>query len=212
MAMAVEIWKNYFDVVVLPSPVVAEYAVQLSRRLQRHGAEFVLGPRSYIPHISLYHIPVLPKDFRNFSDAVTALAASHSGGELQLTALEMPVIQTDKPLWLRSLHRDVVRSTVRYFDWDYGAQERWHTDYLPARLKARAEENVRKYGSPLIGGVFRPHITLTSFTDKTVVSEIPEFEIEPLRFEVKKIAICEMGPHHSCQRVVKTFRLNVGAS
>jgi len=206
--MAAEIWKNYFDVAILPPPEVAKYAVELSTRLNRYGTGFVLGPTSYIPHISVYHIPVLAPAFRDFSEAVMAVAESCSGGRLQLNSLEMPVVQTDKPLWLRRLHRDVVNATVCYFDWDYGAQENWHTDYLPDRLKVHAERNLHKYGSPLIGSVFRPHITLTSFTNKAVVSEIPTFEIEPLSFEVKEIAICELGPHHSCQRIVSKFRLN----
>jgi hypothetical protein len=209
--MAAEIWKNYFDVVILPPPKVTNYAIGISAGLQQYGAEFVLGHENYIPHISLYHIPVSPSDFNDFSKAVSAIAEGHVGGELQLTRLEIPVVQTDKPLWLRRLHRDLVRATVCYFNWDCGAQERWNTDYLPAQLKARAEENLRKYGSPLIGSVFRPHITLTSFPDRALVSGPPNFKIEALRFDVKEIAICELGLHHSCQRIIRRFRLNVNA-
>jgi hypothetical protein len=136
-----------------------------------------------------------------------SVAATHPGGELKLQKLDWPVIQTDKPDWLRNLHRTIVDNTLEYFNWKHGAEDTWNTDYLPAHLKERARRNLRKYGSPLVGSVFRPHITLTSFEQKSVVSEIPHLKVEPLSFPVGAIAICELGPSHSCQRIVKTFQL-----
>src|SRR5262245_59901987 len=55
-------WPNYFDVVILPSAAVRDHSIALSRKLQKYGAKFVLGRRRYLPHISLYHIPVKPED------------------------------------------------------------------------------------------------------------------------------------------------------
>jgi hypothetical protein len=206
-AMAIDVWKNYFDVVILPSKDVANHAIDLSSQLQGYGAKFVLGKRRYIPHISLYHIPVSPENFSDFATALKSVAAKHSGGELKLQKLDLPVIQTDKPDWLKSFHRAVVDNSLEYFNWKHGAEETWNTDYLPAHLKDRARSNLKKYGSPLVGSVFRPHITLTSFEQKSVISEIPPLKVEPLSFPVNAITICELGPSHSCQRIVKTFQL-----
>lgn len=99
--LAAEVWKNYFDIVIF-SREVADYAVQLSRELRRYTTWFVLGRRRYLLHISLYHIPVLPSDFSDFSDTVGSIAKAHRGGPLRLTGLEPPVIQTDNPAWLRN--------------------------------------------------------------------------------------------------------------
>src|SRR5262249_280571 len=154
------------DIVILPPPEIVDYVIALSKMLQHYSAKFVLGKRQYIPHISLYHIPVSSEKFADFSTALGSIAAVHSGGALTLRNLEMPVIQTDKPEWLRKLHQNVVKATVPYFDWDYGADDTWSTDYLPVHLRKPARSNLKRYGSPLTGVVFRPHITLTSFADK----------------------------------------------
>jgi len=195
-------WKNYFDVVILPPPPVRDYAISLSARLKKFGGRFVLGKRRYIPHISLYHIPVLPENFEVFREEVETITERFSGGELTLSSIELPLLMTDKPKWIQQLHIDVVTNTSRYFDWDYGAEDSWNMDLLPANLRARAKGYIQKYGTPLIGAVFRPHITLTSFEDRSVVGEIPPLPFKPMRFQVDTIHICELGPSHSCQRIV----------
>lgn len=194
------LWKNYYDVVILPPPPVRDYAIDLSRQLQRFGAKFVLGKQRFVPHVSLYHIPVRPEDFEDFSNEVSDVAAGCKGGELKLTGIEMPLLMTDKPAWLSQLHRDIVRRTLKFFDWDYGAEETW------AAESPRAKTCLEKYGTPMIGRLFRPHITLTSFEDKAVAREIPPPGFKPLAFPVDDIWICELGPSHSCQRVIRRFR------
>src|SRR5690349_8975882 len=93
----VEIWTNYFDIVILPPPVVRDYAIELSARLKNYGAKFALGNRRYLPHISLYHIPVLPRDFDEFSTEVKEIAASSTGGALNLHSIKLPLLLTEKP-------------------------------------------------------------------------------------------------------------------
>jgi 2'-5' RNA ligase len=203
------IWRNYFDVVILPPPDVWKHAIALSRQLRRLGGEFVLGNRQFLPHISLYHIPVSRKLFPKFSRAVREVAAATKGGGLRLMSIDMPVLMTDRPPWLKRLHRDIVQTTLPYLDWDYGAGELWKTDMLPAHLQAEARDNLRKYGSPMIGRVFRPHITLTSFGKQRKPEKV-RLEFERLSFPVAEIAICELGPHHTCQRTIVKYRLGAG--
>jgi hypothetical protein len=57
----------------------------------------------------------------------------------------------------------------------------------------------------MIGPLFRPHITLTSFGDRP--NPRMHLTFEPLVFDAGSIAICELGPHHSCQRKVAEFPL-----
>src|SRR5262249_33069078 len=143
-----EVWKNYFDIVILPPPPVRDYAIELSTRLGKYGSKFVLGKRRYIPHISLYHIPVQPEHFESFRREVERIAASFNGGELKLSSIELPLLMTDKPKWLQKLHLDVVKKTSKYFDWGYGAEDSWSLDLLPANLKVRAKSYIRKFGTP----------------------------------------------------------------
>jgi len=188
---------------------VRDYAIDLSIQLKKFGGRFVLGRRRYIPHISLYHIPVRAENFEPFSHQVENITCAFSGGELKLRAIELPLLMTDKPEWLQKLHLDVVKKTSKYFDWDYGAEDSWSTDRLPANLRVRAKGYLEKYGSPLIGAAFRPHITLTSFDDKSVLDEIPPLPFRPMSFHVDTIHICELGSSHSCQQIVTKFNASV---
>ena len=186
-----------------------KHAIALSRQLQSHGGKFVLGDRRFLPHISLYHIPVNPKVCPLFMRAVKRIASRSSGGALRLRSIDMPVLKTDKPRWLIDLQRDVVDNTLEYFDRNWGAEETWDIDKLPLSLRAAGKRHLKKYGSPMMGRVFRPHITLTSF-ERRPTKDIP-LEVIPLVFDVDEIVICELGPHHTCQRVIARYPLSSAA-
>jgi hypothetical protein len=204
------LWSNYFDIVILPPPAVQDLAIALSKSLQPYGGKFVLGKTRFLPHISLYHIPVRPERFAAFSNAVGQVSSRHAGGELQLLSMDMPALMTSKPDWLSLLHLQMVEHTKAYRDRDSGVEGTWHTDYLPPELAGPARRYLEEFGSPLIHEVFRPHITLTSFVDKSVTGSIPAATFEHLSFEVNSVAICELGPSHSCQRIVATYPLLPG--
>jgi len=201
------LWRNYFDIVILPPPEVRAHSIALSKQLAPHGGKFVLGTRHFMPHISLYHIPVRPDRFGEFADAVRDVAARNAGGMLRLVSIEMPVLMIDKPAWLSRLHLEIVESTKEFLDRDYGVEEMWRTDYLPAELVEPARRHLREFGSPLIDTVFRPHITLTSFADYSMARRVPRMAFALLSFKAESISICELGPSHSCQRTVETYPL-----
>ena len=201
------LWPNYYDIVILPPPDVQEHAIALSKVLEPYGSRFVLGIERFIPHISLYHIPVSAERFETFAKTVQDVASGNSGGKLRLVSLEMPVLVTDKPDWLTALHQEIVGRTGEFLDRQYGVESTWHTDYLPRGLVEPARRYLQQFGSPLINEVFRPHITLTSFEDRDVLRSIPSIGFEPLTFDVGEISICELGPSHSCQRTIATYPL-----
>jgi hypothetical protein len=199
------VWKNYFDVVILPPPDVRDYSIDLSARLQNYGGKFVLCKHRYIPHISLYHIPVRPEKFEAFSREIQKISGAFAGGELNLRSIELPLLMTDKPKWITRLYLDVINKTKKYFDWSYGAEDTWKMGLLPANLRSRAQGYLKTFGTPLMGAAFRPHITLTGFEDISVVRKIPPMTFKPMSFDVDAIHICELGPFHSCQRIVAKF-------
>src|SRR5262245_24039480 len=116
------LWPGYYDVAILPPAPVREYAIALSRRLRRAGGRWTLGARAFLPHVSLYHIPVRGEHLQAFLEDVQDVTASAELGELRTTGFDMPVLMVDKPDWLRKLHRRIVLRTVQYFDWTYGAE------------------------------------------------------------------------------------------
>src|SRR5712671_3984014 len=119
------LWPGYYDVVVLPPVPVRNHAIGLSRKLRRMGGQWQLGRRAFLPHISLYHIPVLEKDVEVFLVELQRIVDSAPWGELETTGLDMPVIQVSNPDWLKNLHRRIIRRTVRFFNRRYGAEQLW---------------------------------------------------------------------------------------
>ena len=200
------IWTGYYDVVIVPPYPIQTYAIEISRRLAKLGGKWKLGRRRFIPHISLYHIPVHPKDWDKFNLELRRLAKEARPAPLQLVGFDMPVLQTSKPAWLDALQRKVVLRTVPYFNRSYGAEEAWGLDFFAGRRKQFAKEYIRRYGTPMFGMNFRPHITLTSFKGKESPSDF-KIDVKPFQFTPDHIAICELGESHSCQRVLERISL-----
>jgi hypothetical protein len=186
-------WPGYYDVVILPPPAVRDYSIQLSRRFQ--GTWF-LGKRRFLPHISLYHIPVRDRDFDAFSRTVRGISESTPWGWLETVGFDVPLLLVSKPPWLDRLQRRVVRRTLPYFDQDAGVQQRWSLRRFSGHRLFYAKSYLRCYGTPMHGMNFRPHITLSDSDQHTGLP------FRRIRFRADALYICELGESHSCQRIV----------
>lgn len=189
-----KIWKNYFDIVILPPREISDYARELSKGLARYGTKWKLGKKSFIPHISLYHIAVKPKSFDDFIVEIQHTMSNFSPGYVKTTVIKPHMLMFDKPLWIQKLHRKVIKKTIKYVDWGYP------NHWPPRRGKVRAR-SIKKYGTPLVGAHFRPHVTLASFSGDT--PKLPIKKARVFKFKPTHIYVCELGPSHSCQRVVE---------
>lgn len=199
--MKKQIWKNYFDIVILPPKEVTECAIELSKQLSRHGTKWTLGRRAFIPHISLYHIPVEPKNFDAFVAEVSKTIKNFPQGYLKSTMIDSNLFMFDKPIWIQKLYLKIIKNTLKYCNWKYGISEKWHINNLPKRMQKVGISFIKKYGTPMIGTNFKPHITLASFKDNPLKLKIKKAKI--FKFKPSHVYICELGPSHSCQRVVR---------
>jgi len=194
------IWPGYYDVVILPPAPVRDHAIDLSLKLRQMGGQWRLGTRAFLPHISLYHIPILEKDVESFLDELQHIVDSTSLGELETTGLDMPVMTVSNPDWLKRLHRRVVSRTVRYFNRKYQVEKLWNLHRFSGRRLVFAKKYLREFGTPMAGMNFRPHITLSSFKDGDPADS--QIHIRPMRFRVDRLYVCELGISHSCHRIV----------
>ncbi len=196
-----EIWNNYFDVVILPSKDISDYARELSKGLSRHGTKWTLGKNSFIPHVSLYHIPIRPENFEPLIAEIRRTIDNFVPGYLRTTAVESNLLLLDKPVWIGNLYLKIVRNTVPYFDWEYEFEKTWDLEKFPQRMRRSGARFLKKYGTPMIGANFRPHITLTSF--KSPSPNLPIKKARAFKFKPDHLFVCELGPSHSCQRIVE---------
>jgi len=169
----------------------------------RPYGKWVLGKRKFIPHISLYHIPVNPVDFPAFTAAIADVLKRSNPGRLQTTSIRSNLLMLDKPEWIRKLYMRIIKQTLPYFDWNY-PRELWRLDGSN-RINSK-HQYYAKYGTPMAGINFEQHITLTVFKEDIDRCEVPELKFEHHEFAVERIAICELGPSHSCQRIVQQIR------
>lgn len=206
--MKKKIWKNYFDIVILPPKDVSDYARKLSKNLSNYGTNWVLGKNSFIPHISLYHIPVKPKNFKPFVAEICRTIENFTPGYLRTTIVEPNFIMFDKPFWLNKLYLNIIKNTLKYFDREYHIEKYWHLDTFPRQMRKTGARFLKKYGTPMAGFNFKPHVTLATFKDSS--PNLPIKKAKFFKFKPKYLFICELGPSHTCQRIVKklAFRKN----
>ena len=197
--MKKRIWKNYFDVVILPPKAVSNYAISLSKKLSKYGTEWTLGKNSFIPHISLYHIAVKPKNFKAFITELKRIAKNFSPGYLRTTVIEPNLLMFDKPEWIQKLYLKVIKDTLKYYDWNYRTDEYWPLNHFPKKMRKIGARFIKKYGTPAVGANFRPHVTLASFKNRRPNLEIKR--AKKFKFRPKFLYVCELGPSHSCQRI-----------
>jgi len=61
---------------------------------------------------------------------------------------------------------------------------------------------IKKYGTPMIGRNFKPHVSLTSFRN-IPTPDLATRKAKAFKFKPDALYVCELGPSHTCQRIVK---------
>jgi 2'-5' RNA ligase len=207
--MAIKIYKNYFDIVILPTKEIRDYSITLSKQLHKHGSDWTLGRKSFLPHISLYHIPIKQGDFGDFIIGLERTIKGFRAGQLKVKGLMLwksyrsVLLITDKPKWLKNLYLKIIRRALKCFDWDYGVERLWNADRQPKVM----QKNIKLYGTPMVGRYFIPHITLGVLNnEKDLMKTFNKLKSRKYNFKPTGIYVCKLGRNHTCQKVVKEIR------
>ena len=201
MTAAPSIWPGYYDVVILPPAPVRDHALELSTELHRMGGQWQLGKHAFLPHISLYHVPVREKELDDFLNELQLIVKTTQWGSLETTAFDMPVMMVSKPDWLKRLQERVVRRTVRYMDHNFPVARTWSLGRFAGRRLEFARKYLREFGTPLCGMNFRPHITLSSFKGREPAAS--NIHVRRIVFRTDRLHVCELGQSHTCHRVIR---------
>jgi 2'-5' RNA ligase len=192
---------SYLDVVILPPPKVMRAAINASRLLaQRFGSTLVLDLGRTLPHISLYHLAVV--DTAPFGNRLAEIAGSTEPGEIEITGIHLYrefgslAIELSKPEWLRRFYLRLLHGLNPLRDPQFDNDRAWESE----KLSKEQRKYIARYGTPLVGRSFIPHITLGVIADRARLDEAASAIKRPQgRFRVTEIAVCEQGPHHSCR-------------
>lgn len=198
-----KLFKNYYDVVIIPPVRLRNSAIRLSRQVaDRYDGAFKLGNSRFVPHISLYHIAVEPRRLSEFRETLKRIVKGVPFRSLRIIGIkqikEKSVwMEISRPRWLLNLHREILKETFKFQDPAFPARRVW-MEYD----SAAAKRNIKRYGSPYVDRLFQPHITLTVLEQK--VPDLKNIKTKKESFQVHSVSVYQLGPHHTCHKKIFT--------
>lgn len=202
------------DVVILPSKEIAREAIAASRLLaRRFGSPLLLDQAAALPHVSLYHIAVSTDKLSAFRERLRAIAARTQVGELQVVGIHIYrefgsiAIAMSKPRWLQRLYLRIIHETSDLRDPHFDNNRAWASK----RLSPGQHAWIDRYGTPLVGRFFIPHITVGIIPNCDQLQAAAGV-ISPRHraFKVTELGICRQGRHHTCLGVMERLELKNG--
>ena len=200
-----EILPDFYDVLILPPEPIQRQAIALSAQLHRHGSKWKLGVQQFMPHLSLYHLPVHPENFKEFRGALDDAVRGFRDGDLRLTGISVRRIhravflETNKPPWLVELYHRVIGETISYYD----ENRRKEIKGLWGEMTPGMHRSFEQYGTPMTGLNFIPHFTLGAFDhEEDLDAGVHELEVKPATFRVDRLHVGLVGTGFTCQGVI----------
>lgn len=189
------------DVVLLPDEAMMMRAIELNRRLVGdRSREIVLNRRDRLPHISLAMGGVARGDTEAIRATLERVAREAPVRQLQVTGIQMPdadardgsasVLEVARTDELQALHEHIMTDMQPFFRY-YVTEAMIHDKTVaPVTL-----EWIRNYRLEASFRRFSPHITIGY---GIVASELSF----PIPFEVTRLALCQLGTHCTCRRIL----------
>ncbi len=197
--------KIAVDIVLLPSEEMADKAIAANKELlKRYTAKIVLDKENCLPHISLAMGCIDKKDIDKIDEILKTITKETTLGQLNAIGIhtgtnrageKVSVFQIEKIEALQSLHEEVMKKLAAYLSYDVRAE----------MLLSLSETNestldwIKNYPEKSSFENFFPHITIG-------YGEIINFSF-PIKFNVPKLALCHLGNHCTCRKVLISSNL-----
>jgi len=193
------------DVVLLPSEAMTDRAIEANAELvKRFGKKIVLNKENCLPHISLAMGCVDERDVGAITEVLEDIAKQNPLGDLRIVGVavstnsvgeKVSCFEVEKTEELQLLHEKVMGELAGYLsaeataDMVYGDEEVAESSLLW----------IRKYREKSSFGNFFPHITIG-------YGEIEDGPF-PIEFAVSKLALCHLGNHCTCRKILASVKL-----
>lgn len=198
--------SNPCNVVLLPKPELSQKAIDLSAQLQTHGSFFTLKDGAFFPHISLYMLQLKIADYGKVKELVGNISRSYK--PFHLTAYKYDQnkgfidAEYEKTTELIQLQEQIIDALNPIRD---GMREKDIQRMQEASgIKRKYFE---EYGYPNVGELFRPHLTITRFTDEELknTARLPSPNVFSGVYD--KVGFFESGENGTCIRLIADFSL-----
>jgi len=199
-------YKRY-DIVILPPQEIADQAISISQALAPLDSFYMLDGETLYPHLSLYHVPFAESALPAVRDALRKLADSTASFQLQHQNY-----YPDQGMWvgvryvtnqaILGLHTAVITATrdYRIVEDDARYFSRW------SELSPKQQHNLKECGWKDAYTLYSPHLSFTKLKQPRadVLALLPG---QDLSFLVDHIALCELGDHGTCVKIVADCKL-----
>lgn len=197
--------KAAVDVVVLPDSVVAEWAIEANRRLvERFGDRIVLDGEKCLPHVSLAMGCVDEGAVREVEVVLQRLAREYRLGVLEVAGVvvstnsigeKVTLLEVERSEQLQRLHEAVMEELGRYFNGDATRAMM----YAGHEVEESSLMWIRNYRAKSSFEHFFPHITIG-------YGEV-EMGGFPMELRPSQLALCHLGNHCTCRKVLAAVEL-----
>lgn len=193
------------DVVLIPDDEMTNIAIEANKKLlKKNPDKIVLGREYCLPHISLAMGCIERKQMADVVVVLRKIAGEFSIGSLRIVDVhtytntageKVSALQIENTDVLQSLHERVMASMKLYFSYDVTAD----MVLSDGEVGESTLLWIKNYPAQSSYEKFFPHITLG-------YGEIL-FENLPIDFMVTKIALCHLGNHCTCRKVLAAAEL-----
>ena len=198
--------KKAIDVVLLPSDVVMDRAIEVNAELVREfGKRIVLNKEDCLPHISLAMGCVDENDIGIVEQVLKTIAKNYPPVELKITGIrisgnsvgeKVSAFVVEKTKVVQLLHEEVIRGLERYLSYYVTVDMINAEDVAESTLLW-----IKNYREKSSFGSFRPHITVGY--GETEMEE----QLFPIGFRASRLALCHLGNHCTCSKVLASVIL-----
>ena len=193
------------DVVLLPSDEMADKAIAANKELLKQCADkVILDKESCLPHISLAMGCIDDRDIADIETVLQTIAKQCSLGQLSVIGIhtgtnsageKVSLFQIEKTEALQSLHEEVMQKLAPYFSYDVRAD----MVLSPPKASESTLAWIKHYPEKSSFEKFFPHITIG-------YGEINNFSF-PIKFTASKLALCHLGNHCTCRKILASAEL-----
>jgi len=189
----------------LPDEAMTSQAIEINRRLiTSNRPEIVLSRNDCLPHISLAMGCIDEADVTALQKRLESLARKSSVRQLRIVGVVASVnsrgettslLDVDRTEELQALHERVMREMMPFFR--YEVSEAMIHDEV---VSGTTLDWIRTYPQKAAYEHFRPHITIG-------YGPVPAGLSFPIPFRVTRLALCHLGNHCTCRRVLVAIDL-----
>ncbi len=196
--------KIAVDIVLLPSEEVMEKAIAANKELlKQYPDKIILNKENCLPHISLAMGAIDQTQISDAGDILSSIAEKYSPETLKLIGFststnsvgeKVTVAIIEKTKFLQTLHEEIMKKLAQYLSYDI-------TTHL--LLSEKADEStllwIKNFPVNSSFKKYYPHITLG-------YGQLENFPF-PDDCKVSKLAICHLGNHCTCNKILVSIEL-----